>query len=114
MATHVDALATPLRSARGGLLAADTSRTIITAPPAGNRIRVYRICYVSETSSANVVTVAAGATTLLTLAASVTAHVVIDTGWLDGGLVMPAATALIATPAAAGPAGEFFVTYSLE
>ncbi len=85
--------------------------TLIGAVPGGG-IKLYRLWYYSQTSAAQVITIAAGSQTILTLAASVTAHAVIDTGWLDNGVLLTAATALIATPAAAGPAGTFFVTYT--
>lgn len=110
----VNELQTSYISVRVALLAADTTRTLIAAPPAGVRIRIFKITYVSVTSAAQAVVVAAGATTVLNLGASIAAGRVPDTGWLEGGMLMPAATALIATPAAAGPAGDFFVTYMTE
>ena len=114
MATLVNELKTPYRVARSALLAADTTRTMVAAPSAGVQIRVFKIWYSSVTSAAQAVTVAAGATTLLRLGASVASGQTPSTGWLENGVLMPAATALIATPAAAGPAGDFFVTYTLE
>jgi len=111
---HVNELKTPYTVARAALLAADTTRTLVAAPQAGVRIRVFRVRYSSVTSAAQAVAVAAGSTTVLNLGASVLAGLTPGTGWLEGGLLMPAATALIATPAAAGPAGDFYITYMLE
>ncbi len=102
------------------LLAADTTRTLIAAPSGGADLRdqssitVYRIVYISKTSGAQAITVDIGTVNILDLADSITAHVIIDTGWLDGGLKGDVETALIAVPAAAAPAGSFFVTYSID
>jgi len=96
------------------LAAGDSTKTVIAAPAAGVRIRIFHTVYISKTSAAQALALACGTLSVLDLAASVTAHTVIDTGWTDGGQVGPAATALIATPAAAGPAGKFIVTFTLE
>ena len=96
------------------LLAADTTRTLVAAPDTGTSIRVFRILYISKTSAAQPLNVATGATNFMNLAAEITAHIILDTGWLDGGLAGVAATALIATPDAAGPAGTFYVTYAID
>jgi hypothetical protein len=96
------------------LLAADTTRTLVAAPGDGVVIRVFRILYISKTSASQALNVATGATNFLNLAIDISAHVIIDTGWLDGGIAGVDNTALIATPAAAGPAGSFYVTYVTE
>lgn len=101
-------------TAKADLGAADSTKTVIVAPREGVHIRVFRAVYISKTSAAQALSLDAGTSNVLDLAASVTAHAVIDTGEMAGGLLMPAATALIATPAAAGPAGSFYVTYRLE
>ena len=92
----------------------DSTKTIVAAPSAGVAIRIFRILYISKTSASQALNVATGATNFLNLAIDITAHVIIDTGWLDGGILGVAATALIATPDAAGPAGSFYVTYVTE
>ena len=94
------------------LLAGDSTRTLIAAPGTGVSLVIFRINYISKTSAAQALNVATGATNFLNFAASIAAHTVIDTGWLDGGIIGVSATALIATPASAGPAGTFFVTYT--
>ena len=114
MATDYAREATDFETVKVDLLAADTTRTLVPAPRAGVGIKLQRIVYISKTSAAQALNVAAGATNAMNLAASITAHLVLDTGELKGGMKMPAATALVATPAAAGPAGSFYVTYSLE
>lgn len=114
MATLVEALQSPIGTIEVALAAGNSTKTLIGAPPAGIRIRIFKILYISKTSAAQTLAVAAGATNVLDLAENVIAHSVVDTGWLEGGLLMPAATALVATPGAAGPAGSFFVTYRVE
>lgn len=114
MATLVNELKTLYQTANVNLAAGDSTKTIIVAPDAGVQIRIHRAVYMSKTSAAQALALAVGATNILDLAASVTAHTVIDTGWLEAGILCPAATALIATPAAAGPAGKFLVTYVSE
>lgn len=104
----------PLRTALVAIAAADSTKAIIAAPATGSRIRVFRARYISKTSAAQAMTLADGATNILDLAASVTAHAVIDTGFLPSGIPLAAATALTATPAAAGPAGTFYVQYTVE
>lgn len=101
------------------LLAADTTRTLIAAPGTGGTeaylpaIRVHRIIYLSETANASAVTVACGATELC-LITNLAANSIFDTGLIEPGIICPSETALIATPAAAGPAGKFFVIYSID
>jgi hypothetical protein len=102
------------------LAAADASKTLIAAPSGGVTdpekagIRIHRIVYISKTSAAQALSVDIGTVNILDLAASVTAHTVIDTGFMDGGIRGQVETALVATPAAAGPAGSFYVTYSID
>lgn len=106
---------TGFRTANVDLAASDSTKTIIAAPGAGTRIFVYRAVYISKTSHTATLSLAvSGSTSILDLAASIAAHTVIDTGWLDGGLEQAAATALVATPSGAGPAGKFLVTYEIK
>jgi len=104
----------PITTVKVDLAASDSTKTLVAAPPADVKLKIYRISYISKTSAAQALAVATGATNFLDLAASITAHAIIDTGWLEGGITGVAATALIATPSAAGPAGSFYVTYTLS
>jgi hypothetical protein len=65
--------------------------------------------YVSTTAAAQAITLAGGATTVDVLAASITANTKIIGPQLEIGVTLPANTAFVATPAAAGPAGIFIV-----
>ncbi len=111
MGTFINPTQSELVTEALALAAGASTLTLISAPPVGQS-KLYRLWYYSQTSAAQAITIAAGSQTVLTLAASVTAHAIIDTGWLDNGIELTEATALIATPAAAGPAGTFFVTYT--
>lgn len=96
------------------LLAADATRELVADPGDGSAIRVFRILYISKTSASQLLNVAVGTVNYLNLAIDISAHVIIDTGWLDGGIIGQASEAMVATPAAAGPAGSFYVTYVIE
>lgn len=96
------------------LLAADVTRELVADPGDGSYIRVFRILYISNTSASETLSVDAGTVNYLNLAIDISAHVIIDTGWLDGGILGQASEALDATPGAAGPAGSFYVTYVIE
>lgn len=104
----------PLRTALVAIAAADSTKVVIAAPATGLRIRVFRARYVSKTSAAQAMTLGDGTTNVLDLGASITAGVDPDSGFLPGGVALAAATALTATPAAAGPAGVFYVQYLIE
>ena len=103
----------------GDYTAALTSLTLVTAPSGGvndsdkSAIRVHRIVFISQTSSGNLLTVAVGSQVFLRIA-SLTANLVIDTGFHEKGILASTVeTALIAS-STAGPAGMFYVTYSIE
>jgi hypothetical protein len=99
---------------RVALAAADATKTLIAAPGTGMAIKVWRIRYNPTTQAAQAITVATGATTFMLIASNIGIGIPFDSTWLNGGILGVAATALIATPAAAGPAGDFFVTYTIE
>jgi hypothetical protein len=98
--------------------AADTSKTLVAAPSGGvnlldtAKLRIHRITYLSETASANEVTVACGATEFCIID-NLAANGVFDTGHQEGGVLCPDETALIAS-STAGAKGKFIVTYSID
>lgn len=101
------------------LAAGDVTLTIIAAPTAGPGgdlyhpgLRIHRIVYHPEVSTAQTWTLNVGAKNLMNL--MTWAFLRRDTGWMPGGVDCPNETALICTPSAAGNAGDFFVTYSVE
>jgi hypothetical protein len=101
-------------SVRLGLDTGDSSKTLIAAPGTGMKIRIYRILYIPVIQANQLITIATGATTFLRVPANINIGYPIDTGWLNGGILGVAATALIATPASAGPAGDIFVVYTID
>ena len=98
--------------------AADTSKTLITAPSGGvdlrdtAKLRIHRITYLSETAHTNEVTVACGATEFCIID-NLAANGVYDTGHQEAGVLCPDETALIAS-ATAGAKGKFIITYSVD
>jgi hypothetical protein len=99
---------------RVALGASDSTKTLVAAPESGMAIKVWRIRYNPTTQAAQAITVATGSTTFMIIASNIAIGVAYDTGWLNGGILGAAETALIATPASAGPAGDFFVSYTVE
>lgn len=108
-----------LNSALAVLAASDVAKTLVAAPSGGvatnekAALRIHRIVYKSKTANANAIVIACGATEFGTIT-NLAANGDWDTGLLEGGILCPAETALIATPAAAGPAGYFYVDYSID
>ena len=74
------------------LAAGNASKTLVAAPGAGKALNITKWSYRSTTS-----------------AASITAGVLHEGPNLDTGIQLPTNTALIVTPASAGPAGVFIV-----
>jgi hypothetical protein len=99
---------------RVALAAGDASKTLVAAPGTGMAIKIWRLRYNPTTQSNNAITVATGATTFMVIAANIGIGIPFDTDWLNGGILGVAATALVATPGAAGPAGDFYITYTIE
>lgn len=95
------------------LAAGDASKTLVAAVT-GMRIKVFRLAYLPNVSAAQLISVATGATVFHIIASGTAVNAFIDTGWMNGGVVGVVSTALIATPAAAGPAGTFVVVYTIE
>jgi hypothetical protein len=96
-----------------------TTLTLIPSPPAGPAadnyhpaIRIHRIIYHPSTSTAETFVVNSGSVNIFTV--PTWAFLVRDTGWLEEGILCPDETALICTPSAAGNAGDFYITYSIE
>lgn len=92
------------------MVAADATKTLVAAPAAGLSLVITKWSYRSTTSAAQAITLAGGATTIDVFAASLVVGTLTEgPNCLEIGVQLPAATALIATPAAAGPAGRFIV-----
>jgi hypothetical protein len=107
-----------LNTALVQLGAADASKTLVAAPSGGvtelekAAIVVHRIVYASETAHANTITVAAGTVEYAKIT-NLAANGIFDTGFHKDGIKGQVETALIASQTA-GPAGKFWVTYSVE
>jgi len=97
------------------LLAADTTRDIIATPGATFRLRIFRIVASVVTSAAQQIDVgvSGGGVTqqIISIPASSAGVISFES---DEGFLMPANKALVAKPAAAGPAIQFFVEYTIE
>lgn len=97
------------------LLAADATRAIIAAPAAGLALRIFRIiptCVLAAAQQVEVGQAAGGA--LLQLMSLPSGATIAETFESEEGVLMTAATALSAVPAAAGPAWHFVVEYQIE
>jgi hypothetical protein len=75
MATLVEALQGPTQTVEVALAATDDAKTLIAAPATGIRIRIYKILYISKTSAAQTLAVAAGSTNVLDLAENIITRV---------------------------------------
>lgn len=97
------------------LLAADVSRTLVAAPGAGQKLRIFSILATIVTAAAQQVNVGVSGGTTAQQIISIPASATVQTDyWSDEGFVLPANTALTAVPAAAGPAVQFLVEYTIE
>lgn len=105
----------PLSIASERLLVGDASKILILAPAAGNFIRVFSILATCVTAAARQIDVGVNAGTVLQQIISIPASAVVPTDfWSDTGFSLPVATALSAVPAAAGPAWQFIMEYTVE
>lgn len=100
------------------LAAADASKELIVAPDSGLAIRILAIHWSIVTSAAQLTKVGKDGGTeaeqVLELAASASGNGTRRFNDNGPGWKMPAATALTAKPAAAGPAIHFIVEYTVE
>ncbi len=97
----------------------DATLTVIATPTAGGAsdnfkpaLRIHRIVYHPNTATAQTWTLDVGSKNLMNL--PTWAFLRRDSEWMEGGILCPEETALICSPSAAGNAGDFFVTYSIE
>lgn len=88
------------------LAAGDATKTLVAART-GRCIVITHLVYDVITSAAQLVTVAAGTTVVKRIAPSVAVGAEGFVGPMDYGLVGQSGSALVATPAAAGPAIDF-------
>lgn len=97
------------------LAAADATKAIVAAPGAGKRLRIFSFLATVLTAAAQAVEIGhdGGGVTkqLAVMAASTSAPVRFDS---DEGWPMDANTAFSVKPAAAGPAVQVYVEYTIE
>jgi hypothetical protein len=108
-------------TARVALGALEATKELVASPTAGAAtdthkpaLRIWRIVYVPSNTTVVGMVLAIGTVTILSRTGACVANVPIDTGELGGGIVGDAETALVCTCTPANPAGEFFITYSIE
>jgi len=98
--------------------ASDTDVDLVDAPSGGvtpsdkAQLRIFRIVYISKTSSANGITVGDGTIEFM-VPTSLAANGIMDTGFIEGGILLAEETALNASSTAGG-AGAFIVTYGVD
>ena len=91
------------------LAAGDATKTLKAAPGTGKSLVIMRWSYRSTTSAAQAITLADGSTNLDVLEASIAVGTLKEGPRLEVGVKLATNAALVATPAAAGPAGIFIV-----
>lgn len=97
------------------LLAGDAVKTLIAAPGADRRLRIFSILATIVTAAAQQIDVGVAAGTVDQQIFSIPASATVPTDyWSDWGFVLPVNTALSADPAAAGPAVQFLIEYISE
>ena len=97
----------------------DVTLTLVPAPEAGPAadnyhpaLRIHRVTYNPTWPGWESSTIDCGAVNIMNI--PIWAFLRRDTGWMEDGILCPVETALICTPSAAGNAGDFFITYSVE
>ena len=97
------------------LLVGDASKAIIAAPAATFALRIFKVIATIVTAAAQQIDlgVNGGGVTkqIISIPASATLPTVFES---EEGFLLDSATALTAKPAAAGPAVQFFVEYTIE
>lgn len=97
------------------LLVGDATRALVAAPGAGLRLRIFSILATCVTAAAQIVDVGVDGGGVTQQVMSIPASGTTPTDyWSDEGFTLPANTALSAKPAAAGPAWQFLVEYTIE
>jgi len=105
----------PLSVASNRLLTGDASVILVAAPAAGYFIRVFSLLATCVTAAARQIDVGKNGGTVIQQIISIPSNATAPTDyWSDAGFIMPEATALSAVPAAAGPAWQFLVEYTIE
>jgi len=102
-----------LQSVSIRLAAADASKTLVAAPGAGKRLRIYRLVATIVTAAAQQIDVksSGGAVVVASIPASASTPVIWES---QNGLALTVNETLVAAPAAAGPAVQFLVEYAIE
>jgi hypothetical protein len=108
-------------TARVELDAAEATKELVPAPTAGAAgdtykpaLRIWRVVYIPGNTTVVGMVLAIGSVTVFSRGGACVANNPIDTHELGGGIVGDAETALVCTCTPANPAGEFFITYSIE
>lgn len=105
----------PLSIASNRLLVGDASKILIAAPAAGYFIRVFSILATCVTAGAQQIDVGVNGGGVLQQIMSIPSGATAPTDfWSDAGFSLPPATALSAVPAAAAPAWQFIIEYTVE
>lgn len=91
------------------LAAGDATKTLKASPGTGKALVITKWSYRSTTLAAQAITLADGTTNLDVFEASIAVGTIKEGPRLEVGVKLAAASALVATPAAAGPAGIFIV-----
>lgn len=104
-----------LLRAANRLLVGEATKALVASPGAGYRLVIYRVIATVLTAAAQAVEVGVDTGTVAQQLFVIRASGVEPVYWeSEDGFDMPAATALSAKPAAAGPAVQFWVEYAIE
>lgn len=95
------------------LAAADAAKVLVAAPGAKKAVRVFKIIATCDTSAAQKISIADGgfARLLMKIPASSAVPHVLES---QEGILLAENQTLLAAPAAAGPAWNFYVEYTID